>query len=65
MVQMAVKPATPTVAMKYKRDDSTEISELEALQAERNAVLEEQQDAEKTESMPPEEKILPTSAPCL
>jgi hypothetical protein len=53
---MAVKPATPTVAMKYKRDDSTEISELEALQAERNAVLEEQQDAEKTESMPPEEK---------
>ena len=56
MVQMAVKPATPTVAMKYKRDDSAEISELEALQAERNAVLEEQQDAEKTESMPPEEK---------
>jgi hypothetical protein len=53
---MAVKPATPTVAMKYKRDDSAEISELEALQAERNAVLEEQQDAEKTESMPPEEK---------
>lgn len=55
---MAVKKQATVVAAptRYTRDNSKEISELEALQNERNAIIEEQQDAEETEAMQPEEK---------
>lgn len=55
---MAVKKQATVVAapIRYTRDNSKEISELEALQNERNAIIEEQQDAEETEAMQPEEK---------
>ena len=58
MARMAVKEKATAVAAptRYTRDNSEEISELEALQNERNAVIEEQQDAEETEAMQPEEK---------
>lgn len=58
MADMAVKKQATVVAapIRYTRDNSKEISELEALQNERNAIIEEQQDAEETEAMQPEEK---------
>lgn len=58
MADMAVKKQATVVAAptRYTRDNSKEISELEALQNERNAIIEEQQDAEETEAMQPEEK---------
>ena len=58
MARMAVQEKATAVAAptRYTRDNSEEISELEALQNERNAVIEEQQDAEETEAMQPEEK---------
>ena len=58
MARMAVQEKATAVAAptRYTRDNSEEISELEALQNERNAIIEEQQDAEETEAMQPEEK---------
>lgn len=58
MARMAVKENATAVAapLKYNRDNSAEISELEALQEERKAVVEEQKDAEATEALQPEEK---------
>jgi len=58
MARMAVQEKATTVAAptRYTRDNSEEISELEALQNERNAIIEEQQDAEETDAMQPEEK---------
>jgi len=58
MARMAVQEKATAVAAptRYTRDNSEEISELEALQNERNAIVEEQQDAEETEAMQPEEK---------
>jgi len=58
MARMAVQEKATAVAAptRYNRDNSEEISELEALQNERNAIIEEQQDAEETEAMQPEEK---------
>jgi hypothetical protein len=58
MANMAVKKQATTVAAptRYARDNSKEVLELEALQNERNAIIEEQQDAEETEAMQPEEK---------
>ncbi len=60
MARMAVQEKATAVAAptRYTRDNSEEISELEALQNERNAIIEEQQDAEETEAMQPEEKHL-------
>ena len=55
---MAVQEKATAVAapMKYSRDNSAEVTELEELQKERDAIVEEQEEAEATEALAPEEK---------
>lgn len=55
---MAVQEKATAVAapMKYNRDNSAEVTELEELQKERDAIVEEQEEAEATEALAPEEK---------
>jgi len=58
MARMAVQEKATAVAapMKYNRDNSAEVTELEELQKERDAIVEEQEEAEATEALAPEEK---------
>jgi len=58
MARMAVQEKATAVAapMKYSRDNSAEVTELEELQKERDAIVEEQEEAEATEALAPEEK---------
>ena len=58
MARMAVQEKATAVAapIKYSRDNSAEVTELEELQKERDAIVEEQEEAEATEALAPEEK---------
>ena len=58
MARMAVQEKATAVAapMKYNRDNSAEVTDLEELQKERDAIVEEQEEAEATEALAPEEK---------
>lgn len=58
MARMAVQEKATAVAapMKYNRDNSAEVTELEELQKERDAIVEEQEEAKATEALAPEEK---------